>query len=415
MNEFTKERQIIPILCAAFLDYLNITICLVVFPVLMVHETRSILPMSMSAGFKTLLLGFLLTSYYVGQFVAAPIWGKLSDNYGRKPMFLITMSGTIIGCFCTAIAIDFGYSTLLFVGRIIAGLFAANLALAQSSMADLSTTKNKVGNLTMVEMAVGLSFVVGGLLGGRFTDSSIISWFGMSTPFWLLGAVSVVNLVFLAFRFEETLKEHKNVSVSFFEGFTHVGRAFTNSVLGTVSYVWAIFVLGWNFYSQFFSTFLFQKFEFTSVDIGNTFVYAGFLYILVQFLLVKPLSKIMSPARVLCFSLLLVGVPSIGMLYTISTVSLYVLISLYVIAIALSLPNLMGVISNLAGPQIQGEVIGMMWSVQAMVTVMSTFLGSFLVALNPTLPLKGAGAFIALSWVLYMAYYYSKNQQSSRR
>lgn len=414
MDGFTKKRQVIPILCAAFLDYLNITICLVVFPVLMVHQTRSILPLGMSASLKTLLLGFLLTIYYVGQFIAAPIWGKLSDYYGRKPMFLITMSGTIAGCFCTALSIDFGYPVLLFVGRIIAGLFAANLALAQSSMADLSTTKDKVGNLTMVEMAVGLSFVVGGFLGGHCADSSIFSWFGLSTPFWLLGFVSLINLIFLAFRFEETLHTYKEVSVSFFEGFTHVGRAFSNPIFGGLCYVWAIFVLGWNFYSQFFSTFLFQKFDFTSVQIGNTFMYAGFMYILVQFLLVKPLSKILAPSKVLYFSLLLVGVPSIGMLHTLSTTSLYFFISVYVVAIALSLPNLMGVISNLVSSSIQGEVIGMMWSVQAMVTVLSSFLGSFLVALNPTLPLKGAGFFIALSWLMYMGYYIMDRKRPTR-
>ena len=56
MDEYSKKRQVIPILCAAFLDYLNVTIALVIFPILMTHETRSILPLDASPATKTLLV-----------------------------------------------------------------------------------------------------------------------------------------------------------------------------------------------------------------------------------------------------------------------------------------------------------------------------------------------------------------------
>jgi len=393
-------KSILPFLVASFLDYLNIVVPLVIFPVIMINPEYTIIPHVLLLSTKTMLLGFLLTIFYVGQFIAVPVWGRLSDIFGRRSILCVTMTGMVISVIGTAYAVDAQQYIWLFIARFVCGLFAANIALAQATVADMSDEKNKVNNLSYVEIAVGIGFIVAGLIGGGLSGGS--AWFSLATPFWVISGLAFANLILLAISFKHLATNGAVERDSWFGEFSHIGKAFIDPRLRGIFMIGAMFIFGWNSYTQFFSTFLLNNFNYDAWHIGITFTYAGFAYALFQLLVVQPLSKVLSPYSVLRISLLLFCVPSIGLFFAYTTLNLYIILTLYVLAIALTLPNIVAIISNLQGKDSQGEVISIIWSLQALIAVVGTFLCSFLAAINTVLPLSLGGLLVFVSWVMFL-------------
>ena len=109
-------------------------------------------------------VGLLLTANALAQMIAAPVFGRLSDRWGRKPMLIISVSGTILAFLL------FSFSTslsMLFVSRILDGLLGGNTALARAYITDITDSQNRAKGLGLIGAAFGLGFIVGPFAGGQ--------------------------------------------------------------------------------------------------------------------------------------------------------------------------------------------------------------------------------------------------------
>ena len=108
-------------------------------------------------------VGLLFASYSIMQLVFAPVLGRLSDKYGRRPILLISLLGTSLGF------LILGFATtlwMLFVGRLIDGISGGNISTAQAYIADVTTKENRAKGMGLIGAAFGLGFVFGPALGG---------------------------------------------------------------------------------------------------------------------------------------------------------------------------------------------------------------------------------------------------------
>src|SRR5271168_2537311 len=142
-------------------------------------------------GASGLEVGLLLTSYSLMQFFFAPMWGRLSDRIGRRPVLMISLVTSAIGYTI------WGFSTslaMLFLSRLVAGFGNANLAVAQAYIADVTPEEYRSQGMGMIGAAFGLGFVLGPAIAG------IASHFGVVPN--VLGFVaaffSIADLVFTA-------------------------------------------------------------------------------------------------------------------------------------------------------------------------------------------------------------------------
>lgn len=110
-------------------------------------------------GYATLIVAM----YSVGQFVAGPFWGRLSDKTGRKPILMISLFGAFIAYLLMAIAET---PEMILISRIFAGLMAGNIATAYAAVSDLTTPENRAKGMGVLGAAFGLGFVVGPAIGG---------------------------------------------------------------------------------------------------------------------------------------------------------------------------------------------------------------------------------------------------------
>jgi DHA1 family tetracycline resistance protein-like MFS transporter len=143
-------KKILPIFVIVLIDLLGLTI---IIPLLPFYAT--------SFGADAFMIGLLGAAYPVMQFVGAPILGRLSDRYGRKPVLLISQLGTILGFLMMGFA---GSLAVLFVARLIDGLSGANISTAQAAIADSTTEKTRTQGLGLIGAAFGLGFTVGPVL-----------------------------------------------------------------------------------------------------------------------------------------------------------------------------------------------------------------------------------------------------------
>ena len=153
-------------------------------------------------GASPLTIGVLVASFSMAQLVFAPIWGRLSDRIGRKPVLLISLFGTAIGSLLTGVAPSIA---LLFLGRIIDGASGASVSVAQAAVADVAPARDRARLMGLLGAAFGVGFVAGPAIG------AVGALINPRVPFFIAAAISTVNALVAIKRLPETSPEHGGI------------------------------------------------------------------------------------------------------------------------------------------------------------------------------------------------------------
>ncbi|MEL6942886.1 MAG: MFS transporter, partial [Bacteroidota bacterium] len=377
-----KSGILLTIFLTVFIDMLGIGIIIPVLPALFFEEGSDFFQAAISQERRAVIYGFLLAAYPFMQFFGAPILGALSDRYGRKPMLMLSLFGTMIGYFLFAIALLNGNLGLLFFSRLLPGFTGGNISIVYSAIADISDGADRTKNFGLVGMAFGLGFILGPALGGLLADESLISWFNSATPFWFTTIITLINILLVQFIFKETLQEVNTRAISIFTGFRNVFYSFKTPNLRTIFAVALLLSLGFTFFTQFFAVGLIEKFDYTEKDIGLFFAWVGIWLVFTQGVLVRNLAKRFQPKQLLQFSMLGLGI-SVGLVILPDAVWWEYLIAPFVaFSQGITAPNLLSTISEQASPSQQGQILGINQSMQSFGAMIPPIIGGYLTALD---------------------------------
>jgi len=147
-------------------------------------------------GATKLQAGMLLAMYPLWQFLGAPVLGRLSDRFGRRPILIVSIFGTMVGFIVLGVATSLG---VLFVSRAVDGITGGNISVAQAYIADITDAKSRGKALGMVGAAFGLGFILGPALGG------LLSSFGYAVPAFVGAALAGINILLVTFLLPESL------------------------------------------------------------------------------------------------------------------------------------------------------------------------------------------------------------------
>jgi DHA1 family tetracycline resistance protein-like MFS transporter len=181
-----KRSRLLVIFLVVFFDLLAFG---VVIPILPYY--------SKTFGANAFALGWLMAIYSVAQFVFAPIWGSVSDRMGRRPILLLTILGGASCMVATALA---GSFWILFLARMLAGIFGANISTASAYIADITPPADRAKGMGLIGAGYGLGFIFGPALGGVF------SVYGYHVPILMAAALGFLNFLFAFFILEESVK-----------------------------------------------------------------------------------------------------------------------------------------------------------------------------------------------------------------
>lgn len=146
----------------------------------------------------------LVAAFSAASFVFSPLWGRVSDRFGRRPVLLVSLAGTAVGSLLTGVA---GGFALLMVGRIVDGASGASVSVAQAAAADLARPQDRARLFGLLGAAFGLGFVAGPALG------AIAALSGPRLPFYVAAGIAVVNTLVAAKRLPET-HAHRGIPAS---------------------------------------------------------------------------------------------------------------------------------------------------------------------------------------------------------
>ena len=309
LNQKQKKATFGVVFMTIFMDMVGFSVIFPLFPAMLDHYlareaalggglVTSFVEMVKGYGFEgvgdegfrleTVIFGGALGSLYaILQFIFAPIWGRLSDRVGRRRVLLLTLGGTCLGYGLWIVA---GSFWVLVLSRTIGGIASGNLSVATASIADVTSRKDRSKGMAIVGIAFGLGFVLGPALGGY---ASSWDWSDGSSaalalsPFSLAAVISfclaVVNLVWLATRFRETLpaekrgQENEQPRPAIFQIGNVANSAVRNTCLSYLCYM--ISFSGMEFTLTFLAV---ERYLYEPKDITSMFLLIGFTLIFAQ-------------------------------------------------------------------------------------------------------------------------------------
>ncbi|KKU51981.1 MAG: hypothetical protein A3A28_05100 [Candidatus Sungbacteria bacterium RIFCSPLOWO2_01_FULL_47_32] len=392
-----------------FVDLLGFGILIPVVPQLLANPASPYYLLSggipVSTGY--ILLGFLLGVFPLAQFIAAPILGQLSDAYGRKKILAIALFGTCLSYILFGYGILLQSIPLLFIARAFDGITGGNISVAQASIADVTLPQDRTKNFGLIGAAFGCGFIIGPYLGGKLSDPSVVSWFSATTPFWFASVLSFLNVVSLFFFLKET---HATPTYSrdivWAKATGNIIKALNFRSLRPLFLTSFLFQGGFAFYATFFSVFLINKFGFTQGNIGDWFAYVGVWIAFSHIVVVRLAARRFREYQILRVSLFAAGILMMLFFLPDHWWGLLFVAPLYAMANGLSFSNITGLISKSSDSSIQGEVLGINASVQALAYSIPPILSGFIAArLTPETPIVVASLVIILSGMVFITFY----------
>lgn len=406
---FIFKKPLFVVLFTIFIDLVGFGILVPIIPVLLSDPTSKFYLLSASLSLEKgyLLLGLLIAVFPMAQFFAAPILGQLSDQFGRKKILFFSLIGTCFSYILFAIAIYFKNIPLLFFARAIDGFTGGNLAVAQAAVADITKPEDRSKNFGLIGGAFGLGFIVGPFLGGKLSDSSLIPWFDATTPFLFAALLTFVNIISLVILFPETNRQlFKNKKISWNQSVSNILKAFRMKELRVVYASVFLFSSGFTFYTTFFAVYLIRKFNFHQEQIGNIYAYLGLMTVLVQSLLTRLVAKKWKEQIVLRFSIVSAGLGILLYLAAKESWQIYTIAPVFAVFGGLTMVNFVGLVSKSVGQEIQGEILGINSSIQALSQAGPPILAGVVAASSgPYLSLVVAGILMIFSGLIFYIFY----------
>ena len=389
----------------ALLDYMGFTIGATVFPELFLNNSIAMLSSEITYSTRVELIGLLLALYPLGQFFSASVFGTASDKWGRKNILLITIAGTIIASFFTALAISKSFIMLLFVSRFVLGLFAGNVGVVQASIVDMSTEKTKASNISLIQLSLGLAWVFGAPIASFFSNSSIIHWFSPSIPFWALLFALIITFFTTLFFYRSTeIKRNTVRKINPLQGLSLAFEALFNKNYADMFIVWIIFMLGWALFLQFLPTILIINYSFTIQTVGPILAFMGGTFAATQIFIARRVLKLIKPEKILVVSMVFPAMGALLILLKNGWWTLHVGGFIFSCSMGFTLPCLLASISNRGTLAEQGKMLGMAQSMLALITIFSTLFGGKLLGIHNTLSLIVSSILMLLGWLIYISF-----------
>lgn len=304
-----------------------------------------------ATGFQ---IGLLFASYSLSQLVASPILGSLSDRYGRRPVLLASLMGTVLSFVMLALANSLW---MLFAARVVDGLSGGNISTARAYISDVTTKDERAKAYGLIGAAFGLGFIFGPALGGALGNISY------AAPAWGAAGLAAIALVFTFVGLPET-RQRSETSRPL--PWREMPRMLTRPVLARVLAVDFLYWVSFAVYQTTFALFGKIRFGFDVAEVGYLLTMVGVIGVIVQGGLVGTVVNRLGERRTLVVGLLIAAV-GLGAASFVYSVPIFIALLIPAsIGAALSNPSLIALISQASGEDEQGQVQGVSSSLESL-------------------------------------------------
>jgi len=308
-----------------------------------------------SMGASPLDVGLIMASYSLMQLIFSPVWGSLSDRYGRRPLLILGLFGSAISYVVFGLASTIG---VLLASRLIAGIMGANVPVAQAIIADSTSPERRARGMGLLGAAFGLGFIFGPAIGGTLSH-----WWGYSAPGFAAAALTGINAIAAVFFLPESLPRNRRTSGG--RGWS----ALRDRIKATqrVAHrphlsqpIVVIMLMTWGFagFTVTFPLFLDKPLGLSAAYAGGLFAYVGLISAIIQGRLIGPLVERFGEKNVAGAggTLLAAGFATMAVFPALGP--LFGALALVGLGWGCVIPSLHSIVSRRAAAGEQGEVLG---------------------------------------------------------
>jgi len=361
-----KHPDIIPMYISTFIDIIGYSILIPFLP-----------QFSTQYGASLLQVGLLLSANSFFSLFGNMVWGSLSDKFGRKPILLICQIGTMAGFLILAFSTNL---TMLFVSRIVDGIFGGNYPIAKAVVGDIVPPIDRSR-----EMAnIGLAWTIGNMIGPGI--GALLARFGIMGPGLMAASLSLLTIMITIFIFKETnplingtateaeierLRQRRAISFSLLK--EHDPRVLLMQIL-TNNISFYIFITT-------VSIFAAERFQLTTAEIGWMITSMGVIKLLVRLFIFNPLLQKFGDVKTAMIGFTFFIGSYVWLTFLNSLWEYMVVFVLVGFATSCTLPVMAARLSGSVGKDKQGEVMGLNTAADNVSQIIGPSVGSFLISL----------------------------------
>ena len=361
-----RRSPLLPIFLIVCVDVLGLTLIL---PLLPFYAER--------LGASPTVVGLIVSTYALCQLIGGPMLGRMSDRMGRRPLLLVSQVGTLFGFLVLAFA---NQLWLVFLSRIIDGLTAGNLSLAQAYISDVTRPEERAKSFALIGIAFGMGFLVGPGVSGY------LAGYSYQLPIFAAAGLSFTSILCTYFLLpshaphtdEKTQRKFTVLEWGrYIEYFKRPGLAPLLWQFFVFTFAFALFMSGFPLFAE--RRFFWNGAPFGPKQVGYLYAYIGFLGIILQGGLIGRLVKTFGEEKLVRagFFCSVLGLPILGFTYGIPV--LLLVLALFGLGGGALRPALTSLVTQKAERSEQGTVLGLTQSLMSLSQITAPFLAGVLI------------------------------------
>lgn len=382
----SSGAQLNLLLLVVLIAFIGISISYpILAPLFLNDENNKIIPLAWSHNTRSIILGITISLYPLGQFLGAPIIGRLSDQYGRKPVLIYTLCGAGIGFILTAFSLYQKSIVLLILSRLITGFLESNIIIVRAASSDI-VTENKYKSFGKITATATTGTVLGPIIGGTFSDSSILFGFNYCIPFCLAAFISLIAATIIFVFFRETLplsrrikrsKQHNCNIVYKIERLSNV------TCFKKIIFIWILVTIASDMFNQFFPAFLVGKWHMSPFYVSLYNSVLSLCYVISSACIIPYLAKRIVGITSIKIGIVIFSITLPLMLIPDKSYCVLILLPIFEIANSMILVNFFIYISDMAKKEHQGEVLGIAFGFRTLSNSIIGLAGGLLLTISP--------------------------------
>ncbi|HEY2907808.1 MAG TPA: MFS transporter [Vicinamibacterales bacterium] len=344
-------------------------------------------------GASPLVIGLLFAVFSLCQLAAAPALGDWSDKYGRRPVLIFSLLGTVVSFVMLAVAHSI---TMLFLARIVDGLSGGNISTARAYVADITQPKDRARAYGLIGAAFGMGFIFGPALSG------VLAKVSYTAPIWAAAAITLVATAMAWLWLPETVhRAHAGVG----NPFRHLPALLRRASVGRMLVIDFVYWFAFSIFQTTFALFAARRFGFDAPKTGYVFSAFGILGAVIQGGLIRPIVHRLGDKTTFRYGLIFGAFGLIAAALSHTVVLFMITLVPLAFGIGFGHPTVASLVSRMARDDEQGRVQGAASAVESLGRTVGPVWGNAsLGRFGESTPYLSAAAFLLLTLALTAGY-----------